>query len=235
MKELRSIYRRGLAKPIATLKAAAASLGKSPQSLETIQDEAHTLQGSGATYGFPEISAAASAVEAASPESLQLRVQEFINVLLRVQAGTDTAEMDQHPESLEPLPQADNQQPLLERRILLAEDDEHIARIIAKRMEAEGFIVIHTRDGEAALTLAKRMIPEVCILDVKMPRMDGFELLIRLRALPGFKKIPILLLTTLSKKKDVLKGIELGANDYLVKPFRPYELVGRVRQLIQKQ
>lgn len=127
-----------------------------------------------------------------------------------------------------------NHEPLAKKRVLLAEDDAIIAKIIRHHMEREGFELSHFTDGAAAFSAAtKDASISLVILDAKMPGMDGFELLEKLRKMPSFRTIPIVMLTSMGEEKDVVRGFELGANDYMVKPFSPAELLARVRRLIK--
>ncbi len=119
------------------------------------------------------------------------------------------------------------------KKILLAEDDELIASVIKHRLGHQGFEVIHFPDGAAALMGATDVDVSLAILDVKMPGIDGFELLERLRQMPAYRKIPIVMLTSMGSEKDIVRGFELGADDYIMKPFSPIELLARVRRLIR--
>jgi len=118
--------------------------------------------------------------------------------------------------------------------ILLAEDDPLSAGILAHRLEKEGFRVLHFPDGAQALQGALSNRIEMAILDVKMPEMDGFELLERLRKVPAFYELPIMMLTSMGREEDVARGFELGADDYMVKPFSPVEVLARVRRLLNR-
>jgi diguanylate cyclase (GGDEF)-like protein len=118
-------------------------------------------------------------------------------------------------------------------KVLLAEDDATIARVVRQHLEIEGFEVDHCKDGLLALASAQKRRYQLAILDVKMPMMDGFELLRRLRELSHCRNIPVVLLTAMGDKKDIINGMRLGANDYIVKPFSPPELVGRLRSLMR--
>jgi len=96
----------------------------------------------------------------------------------------------------------------------------------------EGFAVMDFLNGEDAYNWAVDSSFELAILDVKVPGMDGFEVLERLRAIPRFNSTPIVMLTGLGGEVDVIRGLELGANDYMLKPFSPTELLARVRRLV---
>jgi DNA-binding response OmpR family regulator len=116
--------------------------------------------------------------------------------------------------------------------VLLAEDDELIASVVSHRLSREGYDVRHCADGAAALAAAAESRADLAVLDVKMPAMDGFELLARLRALPAWADVPVLFLTSLGGEQDLVRAFDLGANDYVLKPFSPAELVARVRRLL---
>ncbi|MDP8242713.1 MAG: response regulator [Candidatus Hinthialibacter antarcticus] len=119
------------------------------------------------------------------------------------------------------------------KTLLLAEDDELIASIIKHRLGREGFEVAHFTDGESALNAAQERLYSIVVLDVKMPVMDGFEVLSRLRETSEYAKRPIVLLTAMGSEKDIVRGFKLGANDYILKPFSPVQLLARVQRLLK--
>jgi diguanylate cyclase (GGDEF)-like protein len=119
--------------------------------------------------------------------------------------------------------------------VALAEDDELIAAVVKHRLEREGITVRHFTDGAAARDALPRLRPALAILDVKMPSMDGFELLSHLRAEPALAGLPIMMLTSMGNEQDVVRGLQLGADDYVVKPFSPVELVARVHRLLLRR
>ncbi len=120
------------------------------------------------------------------------------------------------------------------RAILLAEGDETVAAIVKNRLGREGFTIKHFSDGPAALEAAMSGGYSLCVLDAKMPGMDGLGLLAKLRATPVCSNLPVLLLTSLGKEKDIARGFQLGADDYLVKPFSILDMVARVRNILRK-
>jgi diguanylate cyclase (GGDEF)-like protein len=120
------------------------------------------------------------------------------------------------------------------RKILIAEDDELIRMVIRRLLEREGFEVTTCNDGSAALAFAYENTYSMILSDVRMPLLDGFELLRRLRELPESERTPVVLLTSMGKDEDVHRGFELGAADYIVKPFSSSELLSRVRRLMMK-
>lgn len=118
-------------------------------------------------------------------------------------------------------------------RILVAEDDEVAAKLLVYRLTREpGFEVTHCSDGTGTLKMASERRFDLVILDVNMPGLNGFDVLGRLRETAEYSNVPIVMLTALGSEKDVVRGFELGASDYVVKPFSPVELIARVRRLL---
>jgi DNA-binding response OmpR family regulator len=116
--------------------------------------------------------------------------------------------------------------------ILLAEDEPQTAQLIVFKLKQAGYEVVHVEDGEQALALLEITRPGLVVLDGLMPVMDGFEVLRRLKEDPRTRAIPVIMLTARARDKDVVTGLELGAADYMVKPFSPSELVARVRKVL---
>jgi DNA-binding response OmpR family regulator len=116
--------------------------------------------------------------------------------------------------------------------ILVAEDQQHIRALIEYKLKNSGFNVVAVEDGVAALSKAREIKPRMILLDVMMPLMTGFEVLSALKQDPTTKNIPVLLVTAQSKEEEVLKGLELGAEDYITKPFSPNELAARVKKVL---
>jgi DNA-binding response OmpR family regulator len=119
--------------------------------------------------------------------------------------------------------------------ILAADDDEDILALVAFRLERSGYTVLQARDGEEALELAIRELPDLAVLDVMMPKLDGFELARRLRAEEATSRIPIILLTAKAQDGDVERGFDVGADDYIRKPFSPQELRARVQAILARR
>lgn len=119
--------------------------------------------------------------------------------------------------------------------VLAADDDEDILELVAFRLERSGYTVLRARDGEQALELARREKPDLAVLDVMMPKLDGFELTRRLRAEEATSRMPIILLTTRAQDTDVDRGFHSGADDYLRKPFSPQELSTRVQAILGRR
>ncbi len=116
-------------------------------------------------------------------------------------------------------------------KILIAEDDGDIRGLLRLYLESEGFEVLEACDGAEALEKAAACAPELAILDVMMPRMNGFELT---RALRRQSEIPILILSAKSQDADKILGLNLGADDYVAKPFNPMEVVARVKAQLRR-
>lgn len=115
-------------------------------------------------------------------------------------------------------------------KVLLVEDEQTLAMIIKDTLEGQGFLIHTAADGEEGLRLFFDLRPDVLVADVMMPRMDGFEMVRRIRQTD--RHTPILFLTARSAVNDVVEGFELGANDYLKKPFGMQELIVRIKALM---
>ncbi|HBB31678.1 MAG TPA: DNA-binding response regulator [Cyanobacteria bacterium UBA8803] len=118
--------------------------------------------------------------------------------------------------------------------ILIVEDEPEIAKLIQLRLEREGFTCHWCRDGLTALQVFQKQQPDVIILDLMLPGLDGLEVCARIRQRPGAKDPYILMLTAKGEEIDRVIGLSTGADDYLVKPFSPTELVARVRALLRR-
>jgi DNA-binding response OmpR family regulator len=117
--------------------------------------------------------------------------------------------------------------------VLLVEDDVFLSGIYQKKFEMEGFKISAADNGEKGLADAKKKKPDIILLDVLLPKMDGFSVLKELKADPSVKNIPVILLTNLGQKDDVAKGLEAGAVDYMIKAhFKPSEIVEKVKQVL---
>ena len=119
------------------------------------------------------------------------------------------------------------------KRILLVEDNSELAAAIRYNLEMEGCVVLHAEDGTAGLAAARSGAPDLLILDVMLPGMDGFEVLERLRG-DGFDA-PVLMLTARGEEADKVRGFRAGADQYLTKPFGLLELLERVKLLLRRQ
>jgi DNA-binding response OmpR family regulator len=117
------------------------------------------------------------------------------------------------------------------RRVLVVDDEERMVRFIHLNLEHDGFRVIDAYNGSQALERLRTGLPDLVILDVMMPDIDGFEVL---RTIREFSTVPVIMLTAKSEEEDRVRGLELGADDYVTKPFSPRELVSRVRAVLRR-
>lgn len=118
------------------------------------------------------------------------------------------------------------------RRVLVVDDDPDILALITTRLTRVGYRVLTARDGAEGLKLALEHVPDVVVLDVTMPLMDGYEVTSELRRLEKTRAVPVLLLTARAAERDVERGFAAGATDYLTKPFSLQELSTRVDALV---
>ncbi|HEX7737330.1 MAG TPA: response regulator transcription factor, partial [Ktedonobacteraceae bacterium] len=116
-------------------------------------------------------------------------------------------------------------------RIVTADDDPQLLRLIARNLEFEGYDVETASDGALALEQIERAAPDLVLLDVMMPKMDGFTVCQRVRE---FSAVPIIIITARGQDQDKVKGLDLGADDYLTKPFSVEELLARVRAVLRR-
>jgi DNA-binding response OmpR family regulator len=119
--------------------------------------------------------------------------------------------------------------------VLAADDDEDILALVTFRLERSGYTVLQARDGAEALELARAEKPDLAVLDVMMPKLDGLELTRRLRAEEATSRMPIILLTARAQDTDVQQGFDAGADDYIRKPFSPQELRSRVQAMLGRR
>jgi DNA-binding response OmpR family regulator len=117
--------------------------------------------------------------------------------------------------------------------VLLVEDDQDIAYVVRFILERERYRVMLARNGREALALLEGAPAQLIILDVMLPFVDGFEILKQVRATPAWVAVPVIMLTARSQETDIVRALDAGANDYVVKPFKPEELLARVRRLVR--
>ncbi len=116
--------------------------------------------------------------------------------------------------------------------ILVVDDDPMVTRLVRINLELEGFKVIEAWDGSTALRMLEESRPELLVLDIMMPQMDGWQVLEKVRAQDDLKQLPIVILTAKVQDEDVLKGWRMGADGYIVKPFNPVALAETLRSVI---
>ena len=126
------------------------------------------------------------------------------------------------------------------QQLLIIEDDARLAQMVGEYLERSGFAITHAVDAKAGLAVLQDpptgAVPELVILDLMLPDMDGLEVCRRLRAMPGeMGKVPVLMLTAKGDPMDRIVGLEIGADDYLPKPFEPRELLARIRAILRRR
>ncbi len=121
--------------------------------------------------------------------------------------------------------------PLKDRLILVVDDERRMIQFVRMNLEAEGARVVEAHNGQEAVDKVREQIPDAVVMDVMMPEMDGFEALTNIRE---FSDVPVIMLTVRADEEDRVRGLELGADDYLGKPFSPRELVGRLKAVLRR-
>jgi DNA-binding response OmpR family regulator len=121
-------------------------------------------------------------------------------------------------------------------RILIVEDDADLANLTTHWLERAGYSVQHAGDGAAALKmLSGDPLPTLVLLDLMLPKIDGFEVLRRIRALGRTKSLPVVVVTSFSRDKDATRAREIGANDYIVKPLMELDFLKRIEHIVKDQ
>jgi len=124
----------------------------------------------------------------------------------------------------------------MSQRVLIVEDDGFLASIYAQKLEVEGFTVSFATNGEDGLRLTQKDHPDLVLLDLLMPKMNGFEVLEKLKADPELAPIPVLILTNLGQKEDVERCLRLGAAGYVIKAHSlPQETINRVKEILAQK
>jgi diguanylate cyclase (GGDEF)-like protein len=204
--------------PNTNLAGAASPLERA---LQAVRDECFPAAGGGHFHVTFSAGVAQFGPEAADPE---LVLAEADRCLYRAkEAGRDR------------IVRADDRRPLPPKRILFAEDDPAVVELVRDHLGRAGFDVVHVSGGTAALAAAADARAALVLLDVKLAESDGFEVLARLRRNAYLAQVPIVMLTAMGREQDILRGFDLGADDYVVKPFLPAELVARVRRLLRNR
>ena|SRR3989339_1125354 len=121
-----------------------------------------------------------------------------------------------------------------QRKILIVEDDGFLIQMYAAKLEMEGFKVVAAVDGEKALRMVKKEEPDLILLDLLLPKKDGFEVLAELKKDQAVKDIPVVVLSNLGQKEDINRCLALGAKDYLIKAhFVPGEVVAKIKKFLE--
>jgi two-component system phosphate regulon response regulator PhoB len=124
---------------------------------------------------------------------------------------------------------------MIKKFVLIVEDEEDIRELVSYHLLKEGYQVASVASGEEALSVAEKQTPDLILLDVMLPGMDGLTVCQRLRAAPKTADVAIMMLTAKSEETDIVRGLNLGATDYVTKPFSPKVLLARVRAVLRRQ
>jgi CheY-like chemotaxis protein len=120
-------------------------------------------------------------------------------------------------------------------RILVAEDEADIRELVAFSLEAiAGFEVVKAKNGAEAVEMARQEVPDLILMDVRMPKMTGVEACSKLKEIPETEKIPIVFLSAMGQEKEIDQGMEVGAVEYILKPFAPDVLINKVREILER-
>jgi two-component system, cell cycle response regulator len=213
MQNLSGRYREGLSVRIDALTAARALLEERPvDSMESIRRIAHSLRGSGGTYGFHEITAAAAAVEEAGPDTLPAAVERLLATLRAVVESKEAPKV----------------------AVLVIEDDPDISLMLQAALAAPNReILVAETAGQAEAMLVEKEV-SLIVLDLVLPDSDGRDLLVRLRERPATAALPIIVLTAQGGPQSTTECLALGADDYFEKPFDPITLSMAISAKLQR-
>jgi DNA-binding response OmpR family regulator len=118
--------------------------------------------------------------------------------------------------------------------VLVVEDDVHIAHVLSFMLERQGYQVTHVADGRAAAAhVIANPAPDLVLLDVMLPYVDGFEIVGLIRAQPAWRDTPVVMLTAKNTERDTVRALDAGADDFIIKPFQPQELLARLRRFLK--
>ena len=121
------------------------------------------------------------------------------------------------------------------KKVLVIEDDKFLRELISQKLSKEGYDVLEAIDGEKGVESLEKENPDVILLDLILPGIDGFEVLTKIKSMPEKSKIPVIILSNLGQKDDIEKGLNMGAVDYLIKAhFTPGEIIEKIRSIIKE-
>jgi len=122
----------------------------------------------------------------------------------------------------------------MSHKILVVEDDKFLRELISQKLSREGYTVIEAIDGEKGIESIKENVPDIVLLDLILPGIDGFEVLAKMKSDPNLANIAVIILSNLGQKDDIEKGMEMGANDYLIKAhFTPGEIIEKIQSIVK--
>lgn len=201
---------------------------------------AHRWIGRGGALGFPAIAGRARALDEAASERDGGQARAALKSLARLFEGAVAARVESPATVLPPVPDPGSDGPAgagrdrrrAGRDVVIADDDETVLAIVRATLTNSGWRCHPVSDGVEALAATKRLLPAAVVMDVNMPGRDGFDVLAALRNDPRTRGIPVLLLTARHQEIDLIRGFDLGAADYVSKPFNPLELAARLERLV---
>ncbi|MBI4614737.1 MAG: protein kinase [Planctomycetes bacterium] len=245
--ELRRRFLAGVPERLQKIEEAraAATTSGSADDWKTFQRLVHNLKGAGATYGAGALSRAAERLELvldAVRDSLydpafELPTSEIVSRLSEIGAAARAVTLPREAKTGPvPEPARPSSRPMPgPGRVLLIEDDEDLARSMTRLLLGAGLSCAWCPDGESAIASAKVRPPDVVLLDVVLPGMDGFEVCRRLRELPRLSRVPIVFLTAVGQESEILRAYDLGAEDYVTKPASPPVLLAKIRGMLERR
>ena len=142
--------------------------------------------------------------------------------------------LDRRRNVLESIRKQEVKSRMAKEKILIIEDDPDILELVQYNLEREGYQVYTSKDGELGLRLSEEILPDMILLDIMLPGLDGIKVCKKLRDENKTHKIPIMMLTAKSEESDIIVGLEMGADDYITKPFSPKELIARIRAILRR-
>ena len=247
--ELKLIFLREMGSGYASAREAHARLKKDPadaSALQDLRDFFHRIAGTAETVDHALLgllAAACETVAAAVAEGAMQPGRRAIQVFADGLAGVaqvievlpgHSAPLQRHfPETTEALARQAAQE-VAPSRILVIDDDPFSARLVDSVLRAAGFVSSFCCEADKAFETIQQESPDLIILDVVMPQMDGFDICRRVRAHPGLQLTPIIFVTRQGDVEQRVRGLQVGGNDYVAKPFEPQELVARVRSHLQR-
>ena len=200
---------------------------------ESVRQVAHRWAGVGGTLGFPGLSQLAGRIErqlddpaAEAQGALRGALEEMACLFAETRAGWN------RPAAVREVATASVATPP-ERVVVVADDDLTISALVAATLRSHGIRCHLARHGREALEMTRQLQPSALVLDINMPQMDGFEVLTTIKEDPTTAGTPIVLLSARKQEADVLRGFGLGAQDYVVKPFNPFELLVRLKRVMR--
>ena len=122
----------------------------------------------------------------------------------------------------------------MDKKILIIEDDKFLGELISQKLSREGYAVSNAVDGESGVKKAETEVPDLILLDLILPGMDGFEVLEKIKEMPKLDQIPVIILSNLGQKEDIERGLKIGANDFLIKAHHtPPEIVEKIKEVLK--